>query len=162
MSGSGRITSCPHRDTQKFTAHPDGVNTGTNHFSLYLSLLFRVGLRFDRPEWVEACRTSCTNSSPPRPPAATGPSTRAPPPGYDYLTYHGVDEYTAWSGDDFGLTALRRGLDFHRDWTYPDGFAIECIDGRMRHTRRAHAVGAVGLLALAGRARLRAPPARRK
>ena len=124
----------PRRNTQKFTAHPDGVNTGTNHFSLYLALLYRVGRRFDRPEWVEGCTDLMHKLIAAQAPAGYWPEHEGPALGYDYLTYHGVDEYTAWSGDETGLTALRRGLELHRYWTYPNGAPIECLDGRMRHT----------------------------
>jgi hypothetical protein len=64
--------------------------------------------------------------------------------GYNYLTYHGVDEYTAWSGDPAGTAALRRGLDLHQHWTYPDGTPIECIDGRMRHLHQPLGWGTAG------------------
>jgi len=124
----------PYRETQKFTAHPDGVNTGTNHFSLYLALLHRAGRRFGRPEWVTLCTDLMHRLLAAQAPAGYWLEHEGPALGYNYLTYHGVDEYTAWSGDQAGLDALRRGLDLHRDWTYPDGVGIECIDGRMRHT----------------------------
>jgi hypothetical protein len=60
-----------------------------------------------------------------------------PTPGYDYTTYSGVALYWEFSRDAAALQALRRGLDFHKFFTYPDGTPVEVLDDRNRSTRVA-------------------------
>ncbi len=134
----------PRRNTKRFTAHDDGVGTGTNHFSLYLSLLYRLGTKFEKPEWVELTADLMHRLIAAQQPGGYWEEHHGPALGYNYLTYHGVDEYTTWSGDETGLPALRAGLELHRNWTYPDGLPIECIDGRMRHLSQPMLWGLAG------------------
>jgi hypothetical protein len=121
----------PFRAVTRFTSHQ--VQTGTNHFSLYLSLLWLAGREFHRPEWVAVSADLMRRLIADQRPGGYWEEHHGPALGYNYLTYHGVEEYTAWSRDETGQEALRRGLDLHQHWTYPDGLPIECIDGRMRH-----------------------------
>jgi len=121
----------PHREVPRFTSHH--VGTGTNHFSLYLSLIYLAGMEFGRPDWVELASDLMRRLIADQRPGGYWEEHHGPALAYDYLTYHGVDQYTAWSGDEAGLPALRRGLDLHQHWTYPDSAPIECVDGRVRH-----------------------------
>jgi hypothetical protein len=121
----------PHRDVVRFTSHD--VGTGTNHFSLYLSLVWLAGREFGRGDWVELAADLMRRLIADQRPGGYWEEHQGPALGYNYLTYHGVEEYTSWSGEEVGLEALRRGLDLHQSWTYPDGIPVECIDGRMRH-----------------------------
>ena len=57
-----------------------------------------------------------------------------PTPGYGYNTYASVALYAEWSRDPAAIKALRRGLDFHKFFTYPDGSPIEVLDDRNRYT----------------------------
>jgi hypothetical protein len=121
----------PHREVVRFTSHD--VGTGTNHFSLYLSLIWLAGQEFGRPEWTEMAGDLMRRLITDQRPGGYWEEHQGPAVGYNYLTYDGVGQYTIWSGDEAGLGALRRGLDLHKHWTYPDGIPVECIDGRMRH-----------------------------
>lgn len=121
----------PHQHVTRFTSHD--VGTGTNHFALYLSLVWRAGVEFGRAEWTDLATGLMRRLIADQRPGGYWEEHQGPALGYNYLTYHGVEEYTAWSGDDIGMEALRRGLELHRHWTYPDGVPVECIDGRMRH-----------------------------
>ncbi|MCJ7752696.1 MAG: hypothetical protein MUQ65_16685 [Armatimonadetes bacterium] len=121
----------PHRDVARFTSHQ--VGTGTNHFALYLSLIWLAGTEFERSDWVELAADLMRRLIADQRPGGYWEEHHGPALGYNYLTYNGVEEYTTWSGDETGLAALRAGLDLHMNWTYPDGTAVECIDGRMRH-----------------------------
>jgi hypothetical protein len=132
----------PHREVQGFTSHD--VGTGTNHFALYLSLLYRLGMQFDRPQWVEVTVPLMRRLIAAQAPGGYWAEHHGPALGYNTLTYHGVQEYTAWSGDEAGAEALRRGLDLHQHWTFADGTPIECIDGRMRHIARPFLWGLAG------------------
>ena len=121
----------PHRDVVRFTSHD--VGTGTNHFSLYLSLIWLAGTEFGRPEWVALASGLMRRLIADQRPGGYWEEHHGPALGYNYLTYDGVGQYTIWSGDGAGHGALRAGLDLHKHWTYPDGIPVECIDGRMRH-----------------------------
>lgn len=121
----------PHRDVARFTSHD--VGTGTNHFSLYLALIWLAGTEFGRPDWVELAADLMRRLIADQRPGGYWEEHHGPALGYNYLTYSGIEEYTTWSGDEAGLPALRAGLDLHMNWTYPDGTPVECIDGRMRH-----------------------------
>ena len=57
-----------------------------------------------------------------------------PTPGYGYNTYASVALYAEWSRDPAAMKALRRGLDFHKFFTYPDGAPVEVLDDRNRYT----------------------------
>ena len=121
----------PHRDVVRFTSHQ--VGTGTNHFALYLALIWLAGREFDRPEWTDLSADLMRRLIADQRPGGYWEEHQGPALGYNFLTYDGVAEYTIWSGDPTGLPALRRGLDLHSQWTYPDGIPVECIDGRMQH-----------------------------
>jgi len=121
----------PHREVQRFTSHD--VGTGTNHFSLYLSLIYLAGRELGKPDWVGLSSGLMKRLIADQRPGGYWEEHHGPTLAYNYLTYHGVDQYTAWSGDELGKEALRRGLALHRHWTFPDGTAVECVDGRVRH-----------------------------
>jgi hypothetical protein len=121
----------PFSGAERFTSHQ--VQTGTNHFSLYLSLLWLAGGEFGRPEWRRLAADLMRRLIADQRPGRYWEEHHGPALAYNHLTYHGVDQYTFHSGDDSGLPALRRGLDLHQQWTYPDGIPIECIDGRNSH-----------------------------
>ena len=132
----------PHRDVVRFTSHH--VSTGTNHFALYLSLIWLAGTEFGRPDWVELAADLMRRLIADQRPGGYWEEHHGPALGYNYLTYDGVVQYTAWSGDQTGIDALQRGLDLHKNWTYPDGIAVECIDGRMRHLSQPMMWGLAG------------------
>jgi len=132
----------PRREVVRFTSHD--VGTGTNHFSLYLSLIWLAGSELGRPDWVGLASGLMRRLIADQRPGGYWEEHQGPALGYNYLTYHGVEEYTAWSGDEAGLGALRAGLDLHQHWTYPDGVPVECIDGRMRHLRTPMMWGLAG------------------
>lgn len=132
----------PHRDVVRFTSHD--VGTGTNHFALYLSLIWLAGTEFGRPDWVELAADLMRRLIADQRPGGYWEEHHGPALGYNYLTYDGVVQYTTWSGDQVGIGALQRGLDLHKNWTYPDGIAVECIDGRMRHLSQPMMWGLAG------------------
>jgi hypothetical protein len=120
----------PHRHVVRFRAHD--VGTGTNHFSLYLSLIWLAGREFGRPEWVALATDLMGRLIADQRPGGYWEEHHGPALGYNYLTFHGVHEYAAWSGDVTARRSLRAGLDLHQHWTCPDGIPVECVDGRMR------------------------------
>lgn len=57
-----------------------------------------------------------------------GPTT-----SYNLVYVHAIGLYHAFSDDDSVVECLRRSLDFHMMFTYPDGCLDETIDGRVRY-----------------------------
>ncbi len=129
----------PFRTVTRFTAHE--LHTSTNHFSLYLSVLWQAGREFDRPEWTTTAADLMRRVIAAQRPGGYWEEHQGPALGCNFVTCQAVDEYTTWSGDPAGREALLRSLRLHADWTYPDGVPIECLDGRMRHLHRVQAWG---------------------
>jgi len=57
-----------------------------------------------------------------------GPTT-----SYNLVYVHAIGLYHAFTKDQAVLEALRRSLDFHIKFTYPDGALVETIDGRVKY-----------------------------
>jgi hypothetical protein len=60
-------------------------------------------------------------------------SVAGPTTGYNYLTTASVALYAEQSGDPDAVAALRRALDFHSHFTWPDGTPVEVVNDRQRH-----------------------------
>src|SRR5579864_306034 len=113
------------------------IGTSPNHLSLWASTVYLAGRVFGNREWEQIGtrvmhRFAVEEQSPD---GYWGEHERSlPTPGYDYTTYTGVALYYEFSRDPAALEALRRGLDFHKYFTYPDGTPVETIDDRNRYT----------------------------
>src|SRR5712692_3105555 len=135
-------------DVAELAAHTSGridfpgyqspfIGTSPNHLSLWASTVYLGGHVFSNREWVRIgarvmhrFATEEQSSD-----GYWGEHERVlPTPGYDYTTYTGVALYYEYSQDPAALEALRRGLDFHKYFTYPDGTPVEVIDDRNRYT----------------------------
>jgi hypothetical protein len=113
------------------------IGTSPNHLSLWASTVYLAGRVFGNRSWEELGarvmhRFAAEEQSPN---GYWGEHDQAlPTPGYDYTTYTGVALYYEYSHDPAALKALRRGLDFHKFFTYPDGTPVEVLDDRNRFT----------------------------
>ncbi len=113
------------------------IGTSPNHLSLWASTVYLAGLVFGNQEWQRTGtrvmhRFAAEEQSPD---GFWGEHERLlPTPGYDYTTYTGVALYYEHSHDLMALEALRRGLEFHKFFTYPDGAPVEVLDDRNRYT----------------------------
>jgi len=56
---------------------------------------------------------------------------------YNYLTTMAVSLYAQFSGSEAAQAAVKRALNFHLPFTYPNGAPVETIDGRVRYRERA-------------------------
>jgi hypothetical protein len=52
---------------------------------------------------------------------------------YNSVYVHAIGLYHAFTNDDSVRDCLRRGLDFHLKFSYPDGAYVETIDGRVKY-----------------------------
>lgn len=113
------------------------IGTSPNHLSLWASTAYLAGKMFGNREWEQIGarvmhRFAEREQSPD---GFWGEHEKSlPTPGYDYTTYTGVALYYEHSRDAAALQALRRGLDFHKYFTYPDGSPVEVLDDRNRYT----------------------------
>lgn len=112
------------------------IGTSPNHYSLWSSTLHLAGKVFGNAEWerLGAAVMHRFAAEEQAPDGYWGEHSRAgPTTGYDYLTATGVALYYEHSRDPAALDALRRSVDFHKHYTYPDGVPAEIFDDRRRH-----------------------------
>ena len=112
------------------------ISTSPNHYSQWAQLLYLAGVVFDRPEWVELGgrilhRFATVEQASD---GYWGEHSRAGPTiGYDHLTLSTVAFYWEYSKDPAALQALRRSINFHMHFTYPDGTPVETMNNRNRY-----------------------------
>lgn len=93
-------------------------------------LMYRSGELWQRPEWRELGETVMHAAI-----AAQQPEgwwyESGPVNIYSMVTAQAVSVYYELSGDSNALEAVKRALEYHTAFSYPDGTAIETVDGRM-------------------------------
>ena len=115
--------------------HSPYIGTSPNHFAQYAALLLLGGITFGDKEWEQLGkqilrRFAVTDQSPD---GFWGEHNRAgPTTGYDHLTLTAVALYYEYSKDPAVLPALRRSLDFHKNYTFLDGTPVDVINDRNR------------------------------
>ena len=112
------------------------IRTSPNHLSIWSSTVHLAGKAFGRRDWEElgtrAMRRFATEEQ--APDGYWGEHSRAgPTPGYNYLTTASVALYAEHGGDPDAVAALRRSLDFHEHFTWPDGTPVDVVNDRNRH-----------------------------
>ncbi len=121
------------QDRPAYTS-PFGVSV--NHTALYSATVFLAGRILGKPDW-EALGRKIMHRYAAEEQSADGfwgeHSPNGPTTAYDYLTVAGVALYWEHSQDPAALAALRRSTDFHKYFTYPDGFPVMITDDRRRH-----------------------------
>jgi hypothetical protein len=113
------------------------VGTSPNHYALWASTVFLAGRVFSNREWkaLGAAVMHRFAAEEQSPDGYWGEHERSlPTPGYGYNTYASMALYAEWSRDAEAMKALRRGLDFHKYFTYPNGWPVEVLDDRNRYT----------------------------
>lgn len=120
------------RGKRSYTAVELGVSP--NHYSLYMTTVFRAGQVFERPEWLKLVREEYKNILRTQHPDGYWAEHHGPANSYNRVTTHGVGLYYALTGDPEALEALRRAKDFNLRFTYPDGSAVSVIDERNRYS----------------------------
>lgn len=77
-----------------------------------------------------------------------------PTTAYNGVYLHALGLYHAFTKDPAVLPCLRRALEFHLHFTYPDGSAVETMDGRVRYGGAPSSMGLLGFLPFAEGRRL--------
>ena len=115
--------------------HSPYIGTSPNHYAQWAGLLMLGGITFGDKEWEQLGkrilrRFAVTDQSPD---GFWGEHNRAGPTvGYNHLTLTGVALYYEYSKDPAALPALRRSLDFHKNYTFLDGTPVDVINDRNR------------------------------
>lgn len=123
-------------ERQDRAAYTSAFGVSVNHTALYSAAVHLAGRVFGKREWerlgakilhryaaAEQSRDGYWGEHSP-----AGPTT-----AYDYLTVAGVSLYWEHSQDPAALNALRRSTNFHKYFTYPDGYSVMILDDRRRH-----------------------------
>lgn len=111
------------------------IGTSPNHYSLWSSTLYLAGKVFGNKEWESLAgkvlhRFAVEQS----PDGFWGEHSNAgPTTNYDYLTSAGVALYYEHGKDPAALAAVKRSVDFHKHFVYPDGQGVETINDRNRY-----------------------------
>jgi len=116
--------------------HSPFIGTSPNHYVQWATLLHLGGISFGRKDWQDLGtkilrRFALTEQSPG---GFWGEHNRSgPTTGYNHLTLTGVALYWEHSRDPEVMPALRRAMDFHRNFTFLDGAAVDVINDRNRY-----------------------------
>ncbi len=116
--------------------HSPYIGTSPNHYAQWAALLMLGGITFGDKDWEQLGnrilrRFAMTDQSPD---GFWGEHNRAGPTvGYNHLTLTGVALYYEYSKDPAALKALRRSLDFHKNYTFLDGTPVDVVNDRNRH-----------------------------
>jgi hypothetical protein len=112
------------------------IRTSPNHLSIWASTLHFGGKVLGHADW-EALGARVMHRFAAREQTADGywgeHSDSGPTTGYNFLTTTSVAFYWENSRDPAALEALRRALDFHEHFTWPDGTPVEVVNDRNRH-----------------------------
>lgn len=111
------------------------IGTSPNHYALWSSTLYLGGKVFGNKEWESlAGKVMHRLAVEQAPDGFWGEHSHAgPTTNYDYLTSAGVALYYEHSKDSAALAAVRRSIDFHKHFLYPNGNGVETVDDRNRH-----------------------------
>ena len=107
--------------------------------------LVRGAELFDRPQWAEVGKRQIDYAIDKQHPGGYWPEGDGPTNGYNGVYIHAVGLYHALTGDRSALACLKRAVNFRSTFAYPDGSAVETVDGRQRYHTGLAAMGLPGL-----------------
>jgi hypothetical protein len=99
--------------------------------------LVRAAQVFDHKDWGEAGAEMIRRVVAAQTPHGYWAEHGGPTTSYNLVYLHAIGLYHAFTGDDGVLECLRRGLEFHLTFTYPDGSMVETVDGRVKYHKGA-------------------------
>ena len=95
--------------------------------------LYRAGQLFGRPHWQDVGRRMIHMAAAEQTPQGYWREHQGPTTSYNFVYVHAIGLYYEFSKDESVLPCLERATEFHIRYTYPDGRAIETIDGRVKY-----------------------------
>jgi len=100
--------------------------------------LVRASQVFDKPHWREVGERIIRTVVAAQHPDGYWPEGRGPTTGYNRVYVHAIGLYHHFTHDESVVPCLERALGFHLHFTYPDGTAVETVDGRTRGRPSVH------------------------
>ncbi|MCW5983066.1 MAG: hypothetical protein KIT09_33565 [Bryobacteraceae bacterium] len=116
--------------------HSPFIGTSPNHYALWASNLHMGGRLFGKPEWERLGQRILQRFATVEqtPDGYWGEHNRyGPTPGYNHLTLTAVALYWEHTNDDLVMPALRRAMDFHKNFTFLDATPVDVLNDRNRH-----------------------------
>ena len=92
--------------------------------------LYCAGQCFERQDWKRVATEFMAKVVAAQSPLGFWSEHSGPVVNYNYVYVDALGTYSAMSGDDSVLDALRRAAVFHSTFTYPDGTSVETVDER--------------------------------
>ena len=120
------------------TASSPNFNISPNHFAFFILNALETAILFDNPAARDAALERARWITGQQHPDGYWAETDGPTTSYNFITTAAVGGYYRLTGERVFLDALRRALDFHTRYLYPDGTFLETIDQRIRY--REHPV----------------------
>ncbi|HTL51421.1 MAG TPA: hypothetical protein VL860_02475, partial [Planctomycetota bacterium] len=96
--------------------------------------LHRARTDFGRPELGAMADDIFKEATAAMMPLGTWHENGGPVNVYDHVTAAGLSVYAEETQAPWARAALKRNLEFHSQFTYPDGTPVETVDGRVRYT----------------------------
>jgi hypothetical protein len=97
------------------------------HFAMALYFAWLV---FDRKDWEGQAEAFMSSVAEEQSPHGWWAEHGGPVVSYNFVYLEALGTYFGISGDEKVLGALERGARYHANLTYPDGSAVETVDGR--------------------------------
>ena len=98
--------------------------------------LVRAGQVFGRKDWGDVGREMIRRTVAAQTQHGYWNEHGGPTTSYNLVYVHAIGLYHAFTGDDSMRECLQRSLEFHMTFTYPNGCAVETIDGRVKYHDR--------------------------
>ncbi len=95
--------------------------------------LTRAGKVFDRDDWSQVGRKMIEAAVAEQTEHGYWKEGGGPTTSYNLVYTHAIGLYYAFTKDAGVLDCLRRALDFHIKFTYPNGANVETVDGRVKY-----------------------------
>ncbi len=117
--------------------------------------LYHAGKAMDQPKWSEQATAFMKKVVQSQDPGGFWSEGEGPVVGYNIVYVDSIGVYFALSGDESVLPALKKAADFHSNFVYPDGTAVETIDQRNPYHAVSPVLNVGFTFTPAGRAHLR-------
>lgn len=98
--------------------------------------IYRAGQIFMREDYLKTGWETIRRVVAEQTPHGFWPEHGGPTTCYNLIYVHAIGLYYKFSRDSNVLEALKKSLNFHEIFTYPDGIPVETIDGRVKYNQK--------------------------
>ena len=108
--------------------------------------LVRASEVFGEASWKEVGARLIAQAAAAQDPDGYWPEGGGPTTSYNLVYVHALGLYYRFTQDESVLVCLKRALEFHMHFTYPDGSGVAAVDGRVRYGPGISATGLPGFV----------------